>query len=161
MFLRESFHGLINSATRQPQIPSELIYVRLPMKSSPWWALKNICCPQPGVTANIPAQAQRRVPWRGTAATMLVGLQLVACLGVCLRMSPRGHRAGLVSGGQGSLWTAILEPEAVHLVHGLSLTRTNQGSPKKGHSPNKPRYTSRVAFRWKERGTKGSHRCLR
>lgn len=50
--------------------------------------------------------------------------------------------------------TAILKQRAVHLVHGLPLTRTNRVHLTRGHSPNKPRYTSRVAFRLKRKGDK-------
>lgn len=160
MFLRVSLRRLINSKTRQPQIPSELIYARLPVKPSPWWALENICCPQPGVTANIPARARRRVPWCGTAATMLVGLRLAACPGVCLRMNLRGHRARLVSGGQGSVCTAILKPEAVHLVHGLSLTRTNRAHLRKDILQTNLVTLQELLSDGKERGTKGFHMCL-
>lgn len=64
------------------------------------------------------------------------------------------HRACPASRGQRELFTAILKQRAVHLVHGLPLTRTNKAHLTRGHSPNKPRYTSRVAFRLKRKGDK-------
>lgn len=64
------------------------------------------------------------------------------------------HRASLASRGQREPCTAILKQRAVHLVHGLPLTRTNRAHLTRGHSPNKPRYTSRVAFRLKRKGDK-------
>lgn len=64
------------------------------------------------------------------------------------------HRAGLVSRGRRKMCTAILKQRAVRLVHGLPLARTNRVHLTRGHSPNKPRYTSRVAFRLKRKGDK-------
>lgn len=66
----------------------------------------------------------------------------------------RGHRARLVSDGQRKMCTAILNPGAMHFVYSLPFTRTNRAHLKRGHSPNKLRYTSRVAFRLKIKGDK-------
>lgn len=43
---------------------------------------------------------------------------------------------------------------AVYLVHGLPLTKTNRAHLRRGQFPNKPRYTSRVAFRLKRKRNK-------
>ena len=59
-----------------------------------------------------------------------------------------------MSRGQRKMSTAILKQRAVHLVHGLLLTRTNRAHLTRGHSPNKPRYTSGVSFRRKRKGDK-------
>lgn len=130
---------VINSEPGQPQIPVELIHTKLPMKPSPWWVVENICCPQRGVMANIPAQAWCRgaTGWHScdhAGWSPACGLSQ----GVYLRMNLRGHRAWLVSGGQRKISMPILKLGAVHLVHGLLLTRTNRAHLRGGHSPNKP-----------------------
>lgn len=151
--------GFLNSGARQPQIPSELIYSLwnslwnlLPGELWKIFAAHSLGCWQtflyrPGVRRHGVAQLQSR--W------LVFGLQSVT--GCLPENDLRGHRAGLMSGGQRKMCTAILKPGAVPLVHGLLLTRTNRAHLRRGHSPNKPRYTSRVAFRLKRIGTKELH----
>lgn len=148
--------GFLNSGARQPHIPEELIYFLwnslwnfLPGELWKIFAAHSLGCWQtflyrPGVRSHGVAQLQSR--W------LVFGLQSVT--GCLPENDLRGHRAGLTSGGQRKICTAILKPGAVHLVHGLPLTRTNRAHLRRGHSPNKPRYTSRVTFRLKRIGTK-------